>query len=224
MVDKDIVTEQMKKRVKKIISILKKSYPDAKCSLNYSNDFELLIATILSAQCTDERVNKITPKLFKKFKTPADFASSSLTQIQKYIKSAGFFRKKSEYIKNTSIKILKEHNGKVPRSMQQLISLPGVKRKTANIVLGNAFGIIEGIPVDTHMMRLSRILGLTNSKSQDKIEKDLMKIVPKKYWLEISNLFIAHGRAVCIARRPKCSICPIEKLCPKIGVKKMGPL
>ncbi|MEM4555083.1 MAG: endonuclease III [Candidatus Anstonellaceae archaeon] len=205
--------------VQKVISILIRTYPDARCSLNYETPLQLLIATILSAQCTDARVNKITPRLFSSFQSAKDFAEAPLSKLESYIRSAGFYKTKAKYIKESCRIIENEYRGKVPSSLEGLLKLPGVGRKTANIVLGNAFGIIEGIPVDTHATRISNRLGWSSSRQQDKIEKELMQIIPRQYWLKISDLFIYHGRAICTARAPKCQICPINRFCPKYGVK-----
>ncbi|MEM2138506.1 MAG: endonuclease III [Candidatus Anstonellaceae archaeon] len=207
-------------RALKILSILKKTYPAAKCSLDYQDPLQLLVATILSAQCTDERVNKTTPALFARYRAAADFANAGIAELEQAIRSTGFYRNKAKNIKAACRIIAEKHGGKVPRTMEEMLKLPGVARKTANIVLGNAYGVIEGVPVDTHAIRISRLLGLTREKQQEKIERDLMRLIPRSDWLHISNLFVHHGRAICIARRPLCSKCPLNKLCPKVGLKK----
>ncbi|MBN2182784.1 MAG: endonuclease III [Sedimentisphaerales bacterium] len=200
-------------RVKKIWPILKKTYPDAKIALNFRDPLELLIATILSAQCTDARVNIVTKELFKKYKSPKDWAKTDLSQIEADIKSTGFFHNKAKNIKGACSKIDEQYNGKVPDTMEQLLTLPGVGRKTANCVLGDAFGI-PGITCDTHVIRLSRRLGLSDNSDPVKLEFDLAEIVPKKNWTLFSHLVIFHGRNICKARKPNCRDCPIAKHCP----------
>ena len=209
-----------KLRARKIVSLLKKAYPSARCSLNHKSPLQLLIATILSAQCTDARVNMVTPALFKRYKTASDFANARLPALQRAIHSTGFYRNKAKNIRASCCIIVQKHGGKVPRTMEEMLELPGVARKTANIVLGNAYGVIEGVPVDTHAIRISHLLGWTRQRAQGKIERDLMALLPRADWLKISNLFVHHGRAVCIARRPKCGSCPVRNLCPKVGLNK----
>ena len=209
-----------KLRARKIVSLLKEAYPGAKCSLEHKTPLQLLIATILSAQCTDARVNIVTPALFARYKTARDFAGASLTELEKYVRSTGFYHNKAKNIKAACRIIVEKHKGKVPRTMAEMLELPGVARKTANIVLGNSYGVIEGVPVDTHAIRISHLLGWTRERQQEKIERDLMVLLPRADWLKISDLFVHHGRAVCIARRPFCSKCPVEKLCPKAGLRK----
>ncbi len=209
-----------KKRAQKIIAALKKAYPGAKCSLDYKNPLQLLVATILSAQCTDARVNRTTPALFARYKTARDFANASRPELEKYVRATGFYRNKAKNIKGACRLIIGKFGGNVPKTMERMLELPGVARKTANIVLGNAYGVVEGVPVDTHAIRISRLWGFTKHSDQKKIEKDLMVVVPRKDWLRISDLFVHHGRAVCIARRPRCSMCPVSKLCPKNGLPK----
>lgn len=198
-----------------IVEILKKEYPDVKgTALHYTNPLELLIATILSAQTTDEMVNRVTESLFKKYRTAKDYANASLEELQNDIKSINFYRNKAKYIKECCRIIVEEYEGKVPDSMEELIKLPGVSRKTANVVLSNAFRKDEGIVVDTHVMRLSQRLGLTEEKNRDKIEQDLMRKFPKEKWFDLANLLIAHGRRVCKARNPKCEECVLRDFCP----------
>ncbi len=198
-----------------ILKRLKKEYPDVKgTALNYSNPLELLVATILSAQTTDERVNIVTASLFKKYKEARDYVNASLEELQNDIKSINFYRNKAKYIKEACKIIVEKYGGKVPDSMEELVKLPGVSRKTANVVLSNAFRKDEGIVVDTHVIRLSKRLGLTNEKNRDKIEQDLMKKYPKEAWFDIANLLIAHGRRVCKARNPDCDNCVLKDICP----------
>ena len=200
-------------RVKKILPILKKTYPDARIALNFRDPLELLIATILSAQCTDARVNIVTKELFKKYKSPKDWAKTDISQIESDIKSTGFFRNKAKNIKAACSKIDEQYKGKVPNTMDELLTLPGVGRKTANCVLGDAFGI-PGITCDTHVIRLSRRLGLSENSDPVKLEFDLAEIVPKKSWTMFSHLLIFHGRYTCKARKPDCPACPIAQYCP----------
>lgn len=205
------------RRVKEILKILKREYPDAQCSLDYKNAFQLLVSTILAAQCTDERVNKVTPALFKKFPTPAKMAEAKISELEALIRSTGFYKNKALSLKNNSQLIVEQHRGKVPGEMDQLIELPGVGRKTANVVLSHCFDY-PALVVDTHVGRVSRRLGLTSNDDPAKVETDLMKQLPKEEWTGFSHLLISHGRAICIARRPKCEECPVAKYCPKIGV------
>ena len=209
----------LKDRTKRIIRTLKQAYPDAKCSLNHSNAFELLIATILSAQCTDVRVNMVTGDLFRKYRKPEDYLNVSDKELQEDIRTTGFFRNKTKAIQGTAKALTEVYRGKVPQTMEQLLELPGVARKTANVVLGNAFGIHAGVVVDTHVTRLSRRLALTSEKIAEKIEQDLIAIVPKKDWVIFPHLMIAHGRAICKARMPLCAECVIEKYCPSSYLK-----
>jgi endonuclease-3 len=208
-VDKKDAAEQ----VKKIIPILKKLYPDAKIALIFKDPLELLIATILSAQCTDVRVNMVTKDLFKKYKSARDWAKADISQIENDIKSTGFYRNKAKNIKQACMKIVEHFGGKVPGSMEELLTLPGVGRKTANVVLGDAFGI-PGITCDTHVIRLSRRLGLSDNSDAVKLEFDLAEIIPMKDWTLFSHLIITHGRNICIARKPKCPECKIAQYCP----------
>jgi endonuclease III len=210
---------ELKQRVRKIIRLLKRAYPDAKCSLNHSNAFELLIATILSAQCTDARVNIVTQDLFRKYRKPEDYLKVSDKELQRDIRTTGFFRNKTKSIQGTARALTEEYGGVVPATMDELLELPGVARKTANVVLGNAFGISAGVVVDTHVTRLSHRLDLSQEKTAEKIEQDLIGIVPKKDWVIFPHLFIAHGRAICKARNPLCAECVVEKLCPSSFLK-----
>jgi endonuclease-3 len=212
-----------KQRVHKIIKLLKRAYPDAKCSLNYSNAFELLIATILSAQCTDVRVNIVTQDLFRKYRKPEDYLKVSPKELERDIRTTGFFRNKTKSIQGTAKVLTESYGGEVPETIEELLELPGVARKTANVVLGNAFGINSGVVVDTHVTRLSHRLGLSEEKTAEKIEQDLIEIVPKKEWVIFSHLLIAHGRATCKARNPLCAECVVEKLCPSSYLKTGVP-
>lgn len=211
--------EELKARVREVIRKLKRAYPDAKCSLNHSNPFELLIATILSAQCTDERVNIVTADLFRKYKGPEDYLKVSPRELEKDIQSTGFFRNKTKSIQGTSKVLTEQYGGAVPHTMEELLELPGVARKTANVVLGNAFEIKAGVVVDTHVTRLSHRLAFTQAKPAEKIEQDLIPIVPKKDWVIFPHLLIAHGRKICKARNPLCDQCPVEKQCPSSFLK-----
>lgn len=203
-----------KTHVLNIIRLLEKEHPDTKITLDCTNPLELLIATILSAQCTDKRVNIVTKTLFKKYKTPKDYADADIEELEEDIKSTGFYRNKAKNIKKCCQLLIEKFNSKVPKTMNELLELPGVARKTANIVLSNAYGIIEGIAVDTHVRRLAKRLGLTENEDQDKIERDLMEITPKAQWAKITDLLIFHGRRVCLAKVPKCEICVLNKICP----------
>ena len=205
-------------RTNEIIKRLKKAYPDAHCALNHSNAFELLVATILSAQCTDERVNIVTADLFRKYRSPRDFADVSQEELEIDIRPTGFFRNKSRSIRAASQRILADFGGKVPNTMPEILTLAGVARKTANVVLGNAFGIASGVVVDTHVSRLSQRLALSKEKTPEKIEVDLQALVPKKHWVMFSHWLIFHGRQVCQARKPKCPECVLADLCPSYRV------
>jgi len=210
---------QLKERTEKIIKLLKRAHPDAKCALNHANAFELLIATILSAQCTDERVNKVTADLFRKYRKPEDYLKVPATELQQDIRTTGFFRNKTKSIQGASKMLVEEFDDEVPQSMEELLKLPGVARKTANVVLGVAYAKAEGVVVDTHVSRLSHRLKLTRHKDAGKIEKDLMEIVPRKNWIEFAHLLIFHGRRICKARRPVCEECVVEELCPSSILK-----
>jgi endonuclease-3 len=198
-----------------ILQLLRKAYRDVKgTALYFSNALELLVATILSAQCTDERVNKVTKVLFKKYKTAKEYSEADLKELQDIVKPTGFYRNKADFIKESAKQIVEEFNSKVPSHIDDLTKLHGVARKTANIVLSNAFDINEGIAVDTHVMRLSRRLGFIKEKNRNKIERDLMDLFPKDQWFEVTNLLIAHGRNICVARNPKCRECVVNQHCP----------
>ena len=204
-------------RVKKIIAGLRKTYPDARCELNYSTPLDLLIATILSAQCTDKRVNIVTAALFKKYRSPADYANADLAQLEREIKTTGFYRNKARNIQACCRSLTERHHGQVPRTMEELVELGGVGRKTANVLLGNAFGLNVGVVVDTHVTRLSQRLGLTGETDPAKIEQALVRLVPREQWALFSHWLIWHGRRRCFARKPDCGNCEIRKLCPSAG-------
>lgn len=206
-----------------VLDWLKKEYPDAHCALNHTNALELLIATILSAQCTDERVNIVTETLFRKYPRPQDYLVVSQEELERDIHSTGFFRNKAKSIRGACEMILREYNGEVPPDMEKLLRLPGVARKTANVVLGNAFEIASGVVVDTHVSRVSHRLGLTAETAPEKIERDLIELIPQKDWILFPHLLIAHGRAVCQARRPKCESCGLEPICPSSLLKNNSP-
>lgn len=208
--------------VQAIIAELHRLYPDAKCSLNFSNPLELLIATQLSAQCTDERVNIVTIDLFAKYRNAEQYASVSQEELEQDIRSTGFYRNKAKNIRAAAQRIVSDFGGEVPRTMSELLTLPGVARKTANVVLDNAFGIVEGIVVDTHVGRLVRRFGWTSNEDPVKVEQDLMKIVPQKDWLDLSHMLIYHGRAICLARKPFCEECALNDLCPSAFIAKSG--
>lgn len=208
------VIDDLKKHVGLIIRRLRKAYPDAHCALNHSNAFELLIATILSAQCTDARVNIVTADLFRKYRGPADYLGVSADELERDIHSTGFFRNKARNIQAACRKIIDDFGGEVPRTMDEILTLGGVARKTANVVLGNAFGIASGVVVDTHVARLSNRLGLSANTDPIKIEKDLAELVPKRSWVLFPHLMIWHGRQICIARKPKCGECTLNDICP----------
>lgn len=206
--------DDLKARLARIIRRLRNEFPDAGCALNHTNPLELLVATILSAQCTDQRVNIVTSDLFRKYRRCEDYVAVDQSELERDINSVTFFRNKSKSIQGACRKLIEKHSGCVPDQMDDLVELPGVGRKTANVVLGNAFGIASGVVVDTHVSRLSRRLGLTMNKDPQKIEADLMMIVPRREWIDFSHLLILHGRKTCKARNPGCEVCVIEKLCP----------
>jgi endonuclease III len=213
------------KRVKEIIKILSKEIPNSRIALKFSNPLELLIATILSAQCTDVKVNQVTADLFKKYRTAKDYAEVNLEKLEEDIRPTGFYRNKAKSVQKCCQELVARFGGKVPQTLEELVTLPGVGRKTANVILGNAFGV-PGIVVDTHVQRVSQRIGLTKNDDPVKIEFDLMEIVPKEEWTHFSNLLIWHGRKICVARKPLCEICPIRKLCDygsKISTKSQAP-
>ena len=201
-------------QVSAIIAELRRLYPDAKCSLDFSNPLELLVATQLSAQCTDERVNLVTVDLFKKYRSAEDYATVSQEEFEKDIKSTGFYRNKAKNIRAAAQRMITGYGGEVPRTMEEMLTLPGVARKTANVVLGNAYGIVVGFVVDTHIGRLARHFGWTTSEDPVKVEQDLMRIIPQPDWLDLSHMLIYHGRAICTARKPACAACTLANLCP----------
>ena len=203
----------LKNKVKEVIKILSEKYPCPKCALDHTTPWELLVATILSAQCTDKRVNMITPALFKKYPNPEAFANADIKELEQDIHSAGFYHNKAKNIIGCATELLRLYNGVIPQTLDELTVLPGVGRKTGSVLLGTAYGKAEGIVVDTHVSRLSQKIGLTTNKEPEKIEQDLMKIVEKKHWINISHWLILHGRETCSARSPKCSVCPISQLC-----------
>lgn len=203
-----------KARTAEVIKRLRKAYPDAHCALNHTTPFELLIATILSAQCTDERVNIVTADLFRKYRGPADYLNVAQAELEKDIHSTGFFRNKAKNIQGACKRLIEVFGGELPQTMDDMLSLNGVARKTANVVLGNAFGIASGVVVDTHVSRLSQRLGLTGQTAAEKIESDLQLLVPKKHWVMFPHWLITHGRRVCIARKPKCGECVLADICP----------
>jgi endonuclease-3 len=207
-----------KRHAGQVVKRLKRAYPDAKCALNFETPLQLLIATILSAQCTDVRVNIVTTELFRKYPTAADFAAARLPELERAIQSTGFFRNKAKNIKACCQELVEKYQGEVPRDLAVLVALPGVGRKTANVVLGTAFEMATGVVVDTHVMRISRRLGMTDWSDPIRIEQDLMQQIPKREWIDFSHRLIHHGRQICIARRPKCDICPLNDVCPRIGV------
>lgn len=210
--------KELKARARAIARRLKKKYPDARPELNFSNPLELLVATVLSAQCTDERVNQVTAHLFQKYRTAADYANADRRTLEEEIKPTGYYRRKAELIQEMAKTLVERFGGEVPRTMEEMTQLPGVGRKTANVVLGAAMGIPSGIVVDTHVQRVARRLGLTTQKNPDKIEQDLMLLLPKSEWIGFGMRLILHGRYVCTARKPKCDECILADLCPKVGV------
>lgn len=210
------VETQISELIAEITRRLREAHPDAHCELNYETPIQLLIATILSAQCTDKRVNMVTPALFVRYETAADFAAADASELEEAIRSTGFYRQKARYIRHSCHTIVQQHSGEVPADMAQLVALKGVARKTANVVLGEIYGIADGITVDTHVKRLASKLGLTEESDPNKVERDLMAIVPREDWIDISHLFIFHGRRVCIARRPDCINCTLNDLCPAV--------
>lgn len=221
--DMDTVKRVMSKKykqpppafVQEIITRLQKTHPDAHCELNYETPHQLLVATILSAQCTDVRVNLVTPTLFARYQTPADFAAADRAELEKLIRPAGFYRQKARFIQESAHALVHDYGGELPQDMTRLVKLKGVARKTANVVLGEIYGIADGITVDTHVKRIAHKLGLTSSnKDPVKVERELMQLIPRAHWIEISHLLIFHGRRICKARRPDCPNCPLNDMCP----------
>jgi endonuclease-3 len=205
-------------QARQVCAALKRAYPDATCALVHSNPYQLLVATILSAQCTDTRVNMVTPELFRRFPDAASLARAAPGDVENLIRSTGFFRAKTKSLLGMAGDVVQKHRGEIPRDLESLTSLLGVGRKTANVVLGTAFGIASGIVVDTHVKRLARRLGLTARTAPEQIERDLIQTVPRKEWVDLSHRLIQHGRRVCLARRPRCDVCSLASICPKIGV------
>ena len=212
------MADDKKARTAEIIKRLRKAYPDAHCALDHSNAFELLVATILSAQCTDVRVNIVTADLFRKYRGPQEYLNVDRSELEADIHSTGFFRNKAKSIQGACRMIIDEFGGEVPRSMDEILRLPGVARKTANVVLGNAFGIASGVVVDTHVARLSQRLGLTTNENAEKIEQDLIALVPKRHWIMFPHWLITHGRQICQARKPRCRECVLAKICPSYEI------
>jgi endonuclease-3 len=210
--------QELKSRTRKIISRLTKTFPNPKIALEHRDPLQLLVATILSAQCTDERVNQVTPSLFKKYRTAKDYAEANVAEFEQEIRSTGFFRAKAKSIINCCKQLVERHGGKVPQTMDELVQLPGIGRKTANCVLGGAYGIASGVVVDTHVKRLSQRIGFSKEDDPEKIELNLMEIVPKKDWIDFGNMLIWHGRRTCQARKPNCPDCVINDLCPSAEI------
>lgn len=215
---RDTAPADKKKHAARIVKALALAWPTATCALTHRNAYELLTATILSAQCTDERVNAVTPKLFAKYPTPRELADSKQEDVEKIIHSLGFFRAKAENLRGMAKRLADDFNGDLPRTLEELTSLPGVGRKTANVVLGTWYGIPTGVVVDTHVKRITRLLGLTTSANPEIIERDLQAVLPKKEWINFSHRLIIHGRNICVARRPQCTECPLLNLCPRTGL------
>lgn len=204
--------------IRRLINALKKAYPVALCALHHESPFQLLAATILSAQCTDARVNLVTPELFRRYPGPKELSAAKLADVEAIIRSTGFYHAKAVSLTGMAKGLMKQHGGELPRTIEELIKLPGVGRKTANVLLGTAFGIATGVVVDTHVKRLSYRLGLTTATTPEQIERDLMELLPQKEWVNFSHRLIHHGRQICIARKPKCLECPLLKLCPRVGL------
>ncbi len=213
-----VVTQKAKRYAAKVVGQLRRQYPDAGCSLDFGSPLELLVATILSAQCTDERVNLVTKDLFRKYRSAADYARTPQAELERDIRSTGFFRNKAKNIRGCCQALVEQYEGRVPRELDALVALPGIGRKTANVVLGTAHGIASGVVVDTHVGRISRRLGLSRQKNPEKIERDLIEQLPRKDWVAFSHRMIQHGRHYCTARRPKCDDCPLNRFCPRVGV------
>ena len=217
-------SESTEPRVQTLIERLKAAYPGAATALHHDNPYQLLVATILSAQCTDERVNKVTPALFARFPDPASLKNSDVAEVEELIRTTGFFHNKTKSIRGAAARIVEAYGGEVPSRMEDLLSLPGVARKTANVVLGSGYGIADGVVVDTHVHRVSRRLGLTRGGHPIDVEKDLMRVVPRSEWILFAHLLIFHGRQICIARKPRCAICPVRDLCPSARYFLSGKL
>ena len=215
-----VAPAEAKQQAARVVRGLRRAYPAATCALEFASPLELLVATILSAQCTDVRVNQVTKNLFRKYRTAADYAQAPLPELEAAIQSTGFFRNKARNIQACCQQLVEHYGGKVPQDLDALVALPGIGRKTASVVLGTAFGIASGVVVDTHVTRLSQRLGLTAHKDAEKIERDLMAVLPKKEWIDFSHRMIHHGRQICTARKPKCEECPLNSFCPRIGVAK----
>lgn len=209
---------RLQQRVPRILETLAQTYPVAECALHHESPFQLLAATILSAQCTDERVNLVTPALFRKYPTPQKLARARQEDVEELIRSTGFFRAKAANLIGMAQGLVERHGGELPRTVEEMTQLPGVGRKTANVVLGTAYGISSGVVVDTHVKRLSRLLGLTTAQSPEQIERDLIELLPRDEWINFSHRLIHHGRRVCIARRPQCAACPLLPDCPRVGL------
>lgn len=212
-----------KRRAARVVKVLEKTYPDAECALRHENAFQLLVATILSAQCTDQRVNMVTPALFERYPTPDEMAGAKPAELEKLIQSCGFFRAKAKSLLGMASGLVKHHEGEVPQTLEALVRLPGVGRKTANVVLGTAFDLPTGVVVDTHVGRVSRRLGFTTSKNAEIIERELMALLPKKEWIMFSHRVIWHGRGPCQARKPRCLECPLLKQCPRVDLPPLAP-
>jgi len=214
-----VASTEAKRHAAKVVRALARDYADAECALHYDSPVQLLVATILSAQCTDARVNKVTPALFARYPDAKDFADSERSELEELVRITGFYRNKSKSIHGAASKITETFDGEVPKTMEELLTLPGVARKTANVVLGTAFGVASGFVVDTHVFRLSRRMGLAKAKTPEQVEKQLMALIPKNDWIDLAHILIHHGRAICAARSPKCEDCMVEADCPKIGVE-----
>jgi len=213
-----VPNDEAKRHARRVVRGLARAYPDADCALVYQNGFELLAATILSAQCTDERVNMVTPKLFARYSSAAELAASRQRDVERIIRSTGFFRNKATSLRGMARAVVERFDGEIPRSLDELVTLPGVGRKTANVVLGTCYGVASGVVVDTHVKRISWLLGLTEQTHPDKIEQVLNALLPRKQWISFSHRVIHHGRRICIARRPNCLECPLLKCCPRVGL------
>ncbi|MDB5341775.1 MAG: pdg [Schlesneria sp.] len=214
-------SDDRKQRARKIVRELAKTYPDAVCALHHTTPFQLLAATILSAQCTDERVNMVTPDLFRRWPTAVALADAAVTDVEEVVRSTGFYRAKAANLVGMAKGLVEQHGGELPRTLEELIALPGVGRKTANVLLGTAFGIASGVVVDTHVKRITKLLGLTASDNVEQIERDLMVLLPESEWVNYSHRLIHHGRQICIARRPKCLECTLLPLCERVGLPEL---